>query len=135
MVVVGIDFGLKHIGVSVGDTISRQSTALKGFSYKKEGWVEPLSVIIERWQPEKLIVGCPLNADGSVQPLTAAVERFVDQLRQTFNVAVVLVDERWTTVSARASLHASNKEAKVDKSMIDAESARLILAQWLVENA
>lgn len=135
MVLIGIDYGLKHIGVSVGDTVSGRARPLLGFSYRDDQWVTPLSAVILRWQPEKIVVGMPYNADGTPQLMTEKVKGFVCALEQEFGIPVVSVDERWTTVSAKAELYASNKSNRVSKSSVDAESAKLILEQWLIENA
>ncbi|MDG2348604.1 MAG: Holliday junction resolvase RuvX [Gammaproteobacteria bacterium] len=135
MLLIGIDYGLRHIGISVGDTVSKSAKPLCGFKYRGEELMSKLQEIIERWQPEKVIVGLPLNADGTNQPLTEKVFLFVNALSSKFGLPVECVDERWSTVEAKASLHSVNKTKKVSKSMVDAESARLILEQWLFENA
>ena len=82
MVLIGLDYGTKHMGVSVGDTISKQAQPLSGFSYVNDGWFEPLQSIVEQWQPEKIVIGLPLNADGSRQPLTDQVLTFVKVLEE-----------------------------------------------------
>ena len=64
MLLIGIDFGLRHMGVSVGDTVSKTARSLCGFEYRHQTWIPELQSIIDRWQPEKLIVGLPLNADA-----------------------------------------------------------------------
>lgn len=122
------------MGVSVGDTISKQAQPLRGFSYVNDGWLKPVRAIIEQWQPEKIIIGLPLNADGSRQPLTEQVLTFVKVLEGKIGLPVVCVDERWSTVAAKSNVYAEHKTHQVKKSMVDAESARLILEQWLLEN-
>ena len=134
MVLIGLDYGTKHMGVSVGDTISKQAQPLSGFSYVNDGWFEPLQSIVEQWQPEKIVIGLPLNADGSRQPLTDQVLTFVKVLEEKIGLPVVCVDERWSTVAAKANIYAAHKTHQVKKSMVDAESAKLILEQWLLEN-
>ena len=135
MLLIGIDYGLKHIGISVGDTVSKSAKPLCGFEYKGEELMSKLQEIIERWQPEKVIVGLPLNADGTTQPLTEKVSLFAHAFSSRFGLPVECVDERWSTVEAKANLHGAIKTKKVSKSMVDAESAKLILEQWLLENA
>ena len=135
MLLIGIDYGLKHMGVSVGDTISKTAKPLCGFEYKHQTWVLNLKKIVERWQPDKIIVGLPFNADGTKQPMTEKVLVFVEALGVEFDLPVECVDERWSTVEAKALLYDANKMNKVSKEMVDAESARLILQQWLLENA
>lgn len=135
MVLIGIDYGVRHIGISVGDTISCKARPLLGFTYKQRQWVAPLAEVITRWQPERLVVGVPYNADGTKQPLTEKVMTFVKALEQEFSLPVSCVDERWTTVAAKSELYAENKVNRVNKASVDAESAKLILEQWLIENA
>lgn len=134
MLLIGIDYGQKHIGISVGDTISRTAKPLCGFEYKREELMSKLQEIIDRWQPEKVIVGLPLNADGTNQPLTEKVLLFAKALSSKFCLPVEFADERWSTVEAKANLHDAIKTNKVSKTMVDAESARLILEQWLLDN-
>ena len=56
--------------------------------------VAPLAEVITRWQPERLVVGVPYNADGTKQPLTEKVMTFVKALEQEFSLPVSCVDER-----------------------------------------
>lgn len=135
MILIGIDYGVRHIGVSVGDTVTGKARPLMGFAYKQAQWAVPLKEVILRWQPERIVVGVPYNADGTSQAMTEKVLVFIKALEREFSLPVSCVDERWTTVSAKAELYAENKVNRVDKASIDAESAKLILEQWLTENA
>jgi putative Holliday junction resolvase len=136
MVVIGVDFGMRHIGVSVGDTISKQARPLTSFSWSGvSGYLDHLAPIVERWCPEQLVVGMPLNVDGTMQAMSSHVQAFIKACEAKFAIPVSTADERWSTVSAKAHLFEVNKHQSVKKHHIDAESACVILSQWLIECA
>lgn len=136
MVVVGVDFGTRHIGISIGDTISKQARPLTSFSWSAaSGYLNEMRSIIERWCPDQLVVGMPLNADGTRQSISDHVQSFVETCESHFSIPVATADERWSTVSAKTYLYETNKHHAVKKQHIDAESASVILSQWLRECA
>jgi len=133
---LGFDFGMKSIGVAIGQTVTKSAkplTALKA----KEG--EPnwklFAQLIEEWHPDALVVGVPYNMDGSDQPITFAAKSFAHDLKVRFNLPVYLVDERLTTVEARAKLFDKKGYRAMQKSAVDAKAAQLILESWMVQNA
>lgn len=129
---LGFDFGLKHIGVAVGQTLTRTAqplTSLKAESGIPQ-WNE-VKKLISEWRPHALVVGIPLNMDGSEQPLTLAAQQFVKQLEEFFHLTVHLVDERLTSVEARAYLFEHGGYKALQKKAIDSMAAKLILESWL----
>ncbi|HET7674976.1 MAG TPA: Holliday junction resolvase RuvX [Gammaproteobacteria bacterium] len=131
---LGFDFGLKRIGVAVGQTVTG-SAADAGAIDARDG--EPEWRAIERlaaeWRPQAIAVGIPYNADGSAQPLTARAENFARELESRLNVPVFRIDERLSSHAAEAELKAERQAGRrrLRKTDIDSRAARLILESWL----
>ncbi|OGV49837.1 MAG: Holliday junction DNA helicase RuvA [Legionellales bacterium RIFCSPHIGHO2_12_FULL_42_9] len=131
-VYLGFDFGYKRIGVAVGQAVTCSAKPLKIIA-AKEGVPEWRSVdeLIAQWRPNALIVGLPTCIDGKEQYTTTAARNFAQQLGERFALPVHLVDERLTTVEARAELFAQGGYRKIKNSPIDSIAACIILEQWL----
>lgn len=132
---LSFDFGTRSIGVAIGQRITgtaRPLTAIKA----QDG--TPDWAIIERllkeWQPEAVIVGLPLNMDGTEQPLTARARKFANRLHGRFGVAVTLHDERLSTVEARAGLFEQGGFRALNKGSIDSASAVIILESYFEQH-
>lgn len=118
---LAFDFGLKRIGVAVGNTIMRQAQALDIIaSPTNDGKFTEISKLIASWQPVACIVGLPMHPDGADNEMTQRCQRFANQLQGRFGVATVLVDERYSS----AVLNAKHGER------IDDQAAALILQQY-----
>lgn len=128
---LAFDFGTKSIGVAVGQKITgtaRPLTALKAHNGNPD-WAL-IDRLLKEWQPERVIVGLPLNMDGSDQPLTDKARTFANRLNGRFAIPVVLHDERLSTVEARADLFARGGFKALDKGSVDSASAVVILESW-----
>ena len=130
--VLGFDFGMKHIGVAVGQTITRTATPLTSLKATDgiPNWDE-IAKLISTWGAQALIVGIPLNMDGTEQPITAAAKKFSNRLHARYKLPVHPVDERLTTVEAKQQLFEAAGYRALDKNAIDSYSAKLILESWL----
>lgn len=129
---LGFDFGYKRIGVAVGQQITCRAQPLLTLEAKLgvPNWDE-VQKIIKEWRPQALIVGLPTCIDDSEQYTTEAARIFAGQLAQRFDLAVHLVDERLSTVEARAQLFARGGYRKIKQSQVDSFAACIILEQWL----
>lgn len=103
---LGFDFGTKSIGVAVGQRITATARPLPALKAQdgKPDW-NVIEKLLKEWQPEAVIVGLPLNMDGTEQPLTARARNFANKIHGRFGVAILLHDERLSTVEARAGLN------------------------------
>ncbi|MEQ4530192.1 MAG: Holliday junction resolvase RuvX [Mixta sp.] len=131
MTLLAFDFGTKSIGVAVGQQLTgtaRPLTALKAQDGVPD-WTQIERLLLE-WQPQQVVVGLPLNMDGSEQPLTARARKFANRLHGRFGVQVVLHDERLSTVEARADLFARGGYKALTKGSVDSLSAVIILESW-----
>jgi len=133
LTLIGFDFGMKSIGVAVGQTVTKSAKPLTVVKAKNgnPSW-QMIVQLVNEWKPDALIVGFPLNMDGSEQPLTQVVKKFANDLRQQFNLPVHLADERLTTVEARAKLFEEQGGYRaIQKPAVDALAAQLILESWM----
>lgn len=124
---LGIDYGL-HMGISVSDDKNT-------FAYpvcilnKKENIIEELKRIIDKYEITHIIMGNPINLNGSLSDKSKEVLNFVEILKENFNCKVILTDERLTTIEANKIL--VNTKGKKRKKVIDAVSATIILDSYL----
>lgn len=133
---LGFDFGLKRIGVAVGQSLTQSARPLITLSAKEgqPGWTE-LAKIVQQWRPKALIVGLPLKMDGSAQTITPHVYQFVELLQQRFNLPVFMMDERLTTKAARSELFERGGYRALQGGKVDQVAAALILETWLEKNS
>jgi putative Holliday junction resolvase len=126
---LGFDFGLKRIGVAVGQSLTRSATALVTLTAVKDkpDW-NAIAALIGEWQPHALVVGLPLNMDGTENELTRRARRFSNQLRERFRLPVHLMDERLSTIEAERLLAQANSKRDRDS---DKLAAQLILRSWI----
>ena len=128
---VAFDFGTKSIGAAVGQRITGTARPLAAL---KANDGNPDWTLIERllreWQPEAVIVGLPLNMDGTEQPLTARARKFANKIHGRFGVKIILHDERLSTVEARAGLFEHGGYRALTKGRIDSASAVVILESF-----
>lgn len=129
---LAFDFGMKSIGVAIGQSVTGTSSPLKALSAKDgiPNW-DKVSAFIEEWQPNVLLVGLPLNMDGTEQSITQNVKRFAGRLKHKYNLPVHLHDERLSTVDAKARLFELGGFKKLGKEKVDSVSACLIYESWL----
>lgn len=132
--ILAFDFGLRRIGIAVGQQITQSASPL-GVVANGEGgpdWSR-IASLLEEWRPARLIVGMPWHADGSRSETTELVESFIVQLRR-FEIDVDTVDERYTSMEATQQLkHArlGGAKGRISKDMIDSSAASLIAERWL----
>ncbi|AYC20668.1 Putative pre-16S rRNA nuclease [Dickeya dianthicola] len=128
---LAFDFGTRSIGVAIGQEITgtaRPLTSLKAQDGVPD-W-QKVEKLLNEWLPALIIVGLPLNMDGTEQPLTARARKFAQRLHGRFGVKVDLHDERLSTVEARADLFERGGFRALDKGSVDAASAVIILESW-----
>ena len=132
--IVALDYGLRRIGVAVGQQVTGSATPLAVIGNGDAGpdW-QALSAIVTTWRPSRLVVGMPAHADGSASPLSARVAGFVDQLSR-FGLPVETVDERYSSLEAGQILkarRAAGGRRRIRKESLDSTAAMLIAERWL----
>lgn len=122
--VLAFDFGLKRIGVAVGNTLVKQAQPLTVITAPtNDGKFSEIDTLVREWKPERCVVGLPRHPDGAEHEMTVRCRRFANQLHGRFGVATVLVDERYSS-------------AVIDQrrgQLIDAQAAAIILQQYFDE--
>jgi putative Holliday junction resolvase len=125
---LAFDYGEKRIGVAVGNVLMRQARALVVVPNRDRVYrFEAVGKLIGEWKPDALVVGLPCHPDGAPHEMTQLAKRFGNQLNGRFNLPVVWVDERYSSVAADLDM----RESGVAAQMRDAEAARIILQQYL----
>lgn len=130
--VLGFDFGMKRIGVAVGNKIIGTATPLTTLNAVDgvPDWDE-ITKLIKNWRPSALLVGIPLNIDETEQTITYAARRFGKKLNNRTGLSIIEVDERLTTVEARAQLFDDGGYHNLKRSEVDSVAAKLIVEQWM----
>ena len=126
---LGFDFGRQRIGIAVGQKITRTATALCTLDSRNEkpDW-EAISELINSWQPDALVVGLPLHADGSDSDITKSARKFARQLEGRYRLPVHTMDER---LSSHAATELQDQDKAAGNKGLDAIAASIILQDWL----
>jgi putative Holliday junction resolvase len=132
--ILAFDFGLRRIGVAVGQTVTGSASPLGTIANRESGIDrEAIAALIREWQPETLVVGMPAHADGSASEMQKPVESFIEELRG-FGLRVTSVDERYTSVEAERVLRearASGSRGRIAREDIDSAAAVFIAERYL----
>ena len=101
-IVMGFDFGLKNIGIAVGQLITSTATPIEIIKAKNgiPSWLE-VEKLIEVWQPTLLVIGNPINMDGSGSEMSRLAQKFARRLHGRFSLPFEMVDERLTSFEAK----------------------------------
>lgn len=119
--ILAFDFGLKRIGVAVGNTVICQAQALTIISAaSNDAKFDAIAKLIAQWQPVLCVVGLPLHPDGAPHEMSVRCQRFANQLQGRFGVKTALVDERYSS----AVIQTKQGER------VDDQSAAIILQQY-----
>lgn len=129
---MGFDFGTKSIGVAVGQSITGTASPLSALKAQDgvPNWPY-VEALLKEWQPTLLVVGLPLNMDGTEQPLTQRAKKFGNRLHGRFGLPVQFQDERLTSTAARETLFAEGGYRKLEKGLVDSQAALIILEDFL----
>jgi putative Holliday junction resolvase len=122
--ILAFDFGLKRIGVAVGEPELRTAHPLPAVAQFSQ--VEKL---IEEWKPGRLVVGLPVSVAGDAHAMTRQAEDFARRLERRFKLPVARVDERFSSVEAESRLRGT----RPTKGEIDSVAAQLLLQQYFDE--
>ena len=121
--IMAFDFGTTRVGVAIGQRITGTATPLSVIAARDgiPDWAV-IDRLVEEWQPEELVVGLPINMDGTESDMSVAAEKFSRRLHGRYHKPVHLMDERLSTFEAKSF---------DEPEQVDAIAARLILESWL----
>lgn len=125
-IVLGFDFGVKRIGIAMGNTLTGQAQALTVIQASDNATrFNIIGELIKQWRPARLVVGEPRHPDGAEHDMTLRARRFANQLGGRFSLPVELVDERYSS----AVIPSRRGE------IVDAKAAAIILQQYFDDHA
>ena len=125
------DFGEQRIGVAVGEHILATANPLTTIDNESnEIRFELITKLIQEWQPKLLIVGLPLSVDGTENNVSHLCKKFARRLNGRFNLPVMLVDERYSSVEASGLLNQTGIKGRAQKVMLDQVAAQTILQSY-----
>lgn len=131
-IVLGFDYGLRQIGVAVGQGITRQARELCVLK-AKDGipqW-QQIAQLLKEWQPDVILVGLPLNMDGTASDMSNRAEKFARRLYGRFQLPVYTHDERLTSFEAKGHYAKQGHNGDYHKAPVDALAAALMVESWL----
>jgi putative Holliday junction resolvase len=129
--VLCFDFGERRIGVAVGEHVLATANPLTTIDNESNDIrFETISKLVKEWQPKLLIVGLPLSLDGSESSVTQLCKKFARRLNGRFNLPVMMIDERYSSVEASDSLSQSGIKGRAQKEILDQVAAKTILQSY-----
>ena len=125
-IVFGFDFGIKRIGIAMGNTLTGHAQPLAVVkAIDNAARFAEIGALIAEWRPAKLVIGEPFHPDGAEHEMTLRCRRFANQLHGRFGLPVQLVDERYSSAVIPA------KRGDI----IDDKAASIILQQYFDDHA
>ena len=125
MQIISFDYGTKKIGVAVGQTQTKTASTLNVIFNKKNktNW-DAIIEVIEEWKPELILIGMPLNMDGTDSEIMKRVVNFKKKLKNISSVKCEFIDERLTTFEARLEVKDLNIKT------VDSHAAKILIENW-----
>lgn len=132
--ILGIDYGLKRIGLSLSDPTKTLASPLPTIQNDIKS-IDKILEIINKNDVEKIVIGYPVNMDGSKSEICNVIDKFIHSLSTKVNLEIIKRDERLTSYIAQQQILESvkSKKKRQDKSLVDQFSARIILQEYLDE--
>lgn len=129
---LAFDFGMRHIGVAIGQSLTQTASPLAPVTARDgiPDW-PALERLFAEWQPDALIVGLPLNMDGSESQLSALARKFGRRLAARFRLPVCMHDERLSSREAREALAERPAGSRGRPPSVHSAAAVVILESWL----
>jgi putative Holliday junction resolvase len=129
---LAIDLGDKRTGVATGDDETQIVTPLKVIEARRgEALLRRLDSVVAEHQPDLLILGLPLNMDGTEGPAARDARTFGAQIAERFGLPVAFQDERLTSFQAQQQLAGSGQTHRQKRKTLDALAAAAILVDYL----
>ena len=129
---LAFDFGLRQIGVAVGNGLTGTTQPLPILKARdgQPDW-QAVKALCDDWQPDLLLVGDPLNMDGSVSEMANRARRFARRLEGRLGIPFAMVDERLSSYEVKQQQREAGHRGDFNDEPIDSLAAELILRDWL----
>lgn len=134
--VLGFDYGLKRIGVAVGQLVTRTASPLAILDNQPASLWQQVGELINQWKPQCVIVGLPLSMDGAETEMSAACRKFARRIHGRYGLPAFLQDERLSSRAADsrfAALRADGLKRKKHAAETDSLAAQVLLEDWLIQ--
>lgn len=131
---MGLDVGTRTVGVAISDALGWTAQGIETIKIHEENeefGMERLDELIREYTVTEVVIGYPKNMNNSIGPRAEASERFAQLVNKTFDLPVVLWDERLTTMAADRMLIDADVSRKKRKQVIDKMAAVMILQGYL----
>lgn len=135
-VLMGFDFGLRRIGVAVGQQITGTASPLMPVK-AQEGipdW-QVIGGLMTEWKPVLVLVGEPINMDGSDSAMAARARKFARRVQGRFGARIIMVDERLSSHDVKQRVRQQYGAVDFADHAVDSAVAALLIEQWLHENS
>ncbi|MGL4768517.1 MAG: Holliday junction resolvase RuvX [Formosimonas sp.] len=129
--VLGVDYGLKRVGVAIGNTLTRHAEPLTIIMRSNDEQVlQQIATLIREWQVQAIAIGIPRQPDDTPHAMTSACAQFAEQLRQRFGLPVHPTDERYSS-AVLPQRHKRRANGQIRATAQDDAAAAVILQQHL----
>ena len=133
--ILSFDFGEKRIGVAIGNSITKSSHPLETINTSKNTErYKLIELLLKTWEPIKLVIGYPLNDDGTLSKMSLLAKKFGIKLTNKYNIPITMIDERFTSSEADLELKKFEKNFKKRKIVVDQVAAMIILDSFFQNN-
>lgn len=123
LTLLAFDYGLKKIGVAIGNTLIRHARPLSILQpVTRVQRFEQIEALLQQWQPDAVVIGVPLTAEGTEQHASLRCRRFANQLHGRYGLTVHLINEYGSSMEAQSLLGTHDAD--------DAMAAAVILQRW-----
>ena len=132
---IAFDYGTKNIGVASAQTITKTASSLPGLKAKDgiPDWNQ-IEKILQEFKPDLVLVGLPLNMDGSESELSVRAKKFANRIHGRFGVKVEMIDERLTSFAAKGEVIQQGGSRDYKNNPVDSIAARILLEDWLAKS-
>lgn len=129
---IGMDYGSKTIGISVSDESLLVANGVSTIRFTDEDdKFKQISNLIDEYKPSKIILGNPINLDGSESTRSLETKEFKKQLESLYDIPIILQDERYSTVSVHKMLIDNKTRRDKRKKVVDKLASSIILQSYL----
>ncbi|MBK8188237.1 MAG: Holliday junction resolvase RuvX [Cellvibrio sp.] len=132
---LAFDYGTQNIGVAVAQTITKTANVLPGLKAKDgiPNW-DQIEKLLTEYKPDLVLVGLPLNMDGSESELSVRARKFTNRIHGRFGVAIEMVDERLSSFAAKGEVMGRHGSRDYKNNPVDSIAARILLESWLTSD-
>jgi putative Holliday junction resolvase len=132
MRILAIDYGEKRMGFALGDDLTKIAVPLDQYIRSKSADdIRAITQIVDEYEVNTIIIGYPLNMDGTKNDITTKVENFAQKLKKKIKIEIKLVDERLSSFEAEEMLKTIKKKYLDRKKRLDSISALVIMQSYL----